>query len=140
MKVRPLRKFNTFKKLSYVAEEYNDSCLILDGTYVIWKHNLSTTLNSDKNDFEIIYKDLDKGDIDLIRNIKMQYGIMKYGEFKPLEDERDLIDEAIQELIDFINYLEMHIQKNEKDISVIREMIKSTNEKIIKLSRLNKEN
>lgn len=38
---------------------------------------------------------------------KYERGAIKYGDFEPLKDKRDLIDEAQQELEDAINYLAM---------------------------------
>ena len=42
---------------------------------------------------------------------KMIAGAKKHGKWKPGDDDRDLFDEAIEELIDVINYFVMQVQK-----------------------------
>ena len=42
---------------------------------------------------------------------RMEMGSKAYGEFNPKTDERDLYDEMIDELLDFMNYASMQIIK-----------------------------
>ncbi len=42
---------------------------------------------------------------------KMEAGSMKYGEYDPDTDTRDLVEEAIEELHDAVNYIGMMILK-----------------------------
>jgi len=44
-------------------------------------------------------------------DMKMDRGKEKYGEFDPVTDERDLLEEMVEELLDVINYARMQILK-----------------------------
>lgn len=52
---------------------------------------------------------------------KMRKGVEKYGEYDPDTDTRDLLEEAIEELLDCVNYIKMHRRKVKK-ISYLREV------------------
>lgn len=45
---------------------------------------------------------------------KYENGAEKYGEFNPATDQRDLLHEAEQEILDGINYLAMFLVKMRK--------------------------
>lgn len=42
---------------------------------------------------------------------KYEAGAVKYGEFKPLEDRRDMLEETEAEILDAMNYLAMFLVK-----------------------------
>lgn len=51
---------------------------------------------------------MDHNDIKQAAQVRMDMGADRYGEFDPLKDKRDLIQEAIDEGLDKYNYLSMY--------------------------------
>ena len=51
--------------------------------------------------------------IDEARKAREIQGVVKYGAINPLSDPRCFLDEARDELLDFLNYLEWSMEKGE---------------------------